>query len=230
MSSPDSNNIDFSMLLASAAHDMKNSLGMLLATLDQMDRVAGLESQDLQGHFSLLRGEASRINNDLIYLLSLYRLQNKQLKANIDEVFVADFFNDQKLRHDVLLKASGVSLNIDVSDDVVAYFDAELIAGVLNNAIVNAAKYTRSTITLWAENNAGNVVIEVRDDGPGFPSGMIEENTDYQRGVSFKSGSTNLGLFFSNHIAALHSNAGNIGRIELLNAATGGGIFRLILP
>lgn len=230
MAAPDTSNIDFSMLLASAAHDMKNSLGMLLSTLDQMDSTTSESSQQLRGYFSLLRGEASRINNDLIYLLSLYRLQNKQLQANVDEVYVPEFFEDQQLRHAVLLQAFDVALDIDVADDVVAYFDAELIAGVLNNAIVNAAKYTQSVISLWADLRDGGVVIEVRDDGPGFPEGMIDENQDYQRGVSFKSGSTNLGLFFSNHIAALHTNAGVVGRIELLNGPNGGGIFRLVLP
>lgn len=230
MSTPDSSNIDFSMLLASAAHDMKNSLGMLLSTLDRMDAMSVDQAQEFKGYFSLLRGEASRINNDLIYLLSLYRLQNKQLQANVDEVYLPEFFEDQQLRHAVLLEAFGVSLDIDVADDVLAYFDAELIAGVLNNAIVNAAKYTQSVICLWAEQREGGVVIEVRDDGPGFPAGIIDENKDYQRGVSFKSGSTNLGLFFSNHIAALHTNEGKQGRIELVNHVAGGGIFRLILP
>ncbi|HSG62181.1 MAG TPA: HAMP domain-containing sensor histidine kinase [Pseudomonadales bacterium] len=230
MATPDSQNIDFSMLLASAAHDMKNSLGMLLSTLDQMDAVAVDQAQELKGYFSLLRGEASRINNDLIYLLSLYRLQNKQLQANVDEVYLPEFFEDQQLRHAVLLEAFNVSLLIDVADDVLAYFDAELIAGVLNNAIVNAAKYTQSVIRLSATPHEGGVLIEVLDDGPGFPPSMIDENTDYQRGVSFKSGSTNLGLFFSNHIAALHTNEGQQGRIELANNPSGGGIFRLILP
>lgn len=230
MSNPESHNIDFSMLLASAAHDMKNSLGMLLATLDQMDGVAATNNQELKGYFSLLRGEASRINNDLIYLLSLYRLQNKQLQANIDEVYVPEFFEDQQLRHEVLLQASDVQLHIDVADDVIGYFDAELIAGVLNNAIVNASKYTQTAIKLRAELHENDLVIEVCDDGPGFPEGIINENADYQRGVSFKSGSTNLGLFFSNHIAALHANGGRVGRIELLNHPDGGGVFRLVLP
>lgn len=230
MSGVDSNNIDFSMLLASAAHDMKNSLGMLLSTLDRMDEAKHGEDKELSGYFSLLRGEASRINNDLIYLLSLYRLQNKQLQANIDEVYLPEFFEDQQLRHQVLLQAFNVELCIDVADDVLAYFDAELISGVLNNAIVNAAKYTKSIIKLKADMHEHGVVIEVHDDGPGFPELMIDENADYQRGVSFKSGSTNLGLFFCNHIAALHTHGDKVGSIELLNDPAGGGVFRLTLP
>ena len=230
MSQLESQNIDFSMLLASAAHDMKNSLSMFLATLDRLDEVGQGSGAEISSYCSLLRGEASRINNDLIYLLSLYRLQNKQLVATIDEVYLPDFLEDQRLRHQVLLQAAGVSLSIEVEDDVVGYFDAELISGVLNNAIVNAAKYTHKDIRLVTRADQQGVVVDVIDDGEGFPEGMIHENNDYQRGVSFKSGSTNLGLFFCNHIAALHASGGRQGRIELLNSEAGGGIFRLRLP
>ena len=230
MSELEGQTIDFSMLLASAAHDMKNSLSILLSTLDRIDEVSHSANGEIKGYCSLLRGEASRINNDLIYLLSLYRLQNKQLVAHIDEVYLPDFLEDQRLRHQVLLQAAGVSLSIEVEDDVVGYFDAELISGVLNNAIVNAAKYTHKDIRLVARADQQGVVVDVIDDGDGFPEGMIHENNDYQRGVSFKSGSTNLGLFFSNHIAALHASGGRQGRIELLNSEAGGGIFRLRLP
>ena len=230
MSQLESQNIDFSMLLASAAHDMKNSLSMFLATLDRLDEVGQGSGAEISSYCSLLRGEASRINNDLIYLLSLYRLQNKQLVATIDEVYLPDFLEEQRLRHQVLIRAAGVSLNIKVNDDVFGYFDAELISGVLNNAIVNAAKYTHNVITMSVRQEQQGIVIDVEDDGEGFPATMIHENNDYQRGVSFKSGSTNLGLFFCNHIAALHASGGRQGQVELLNSEAGGGIFRLRLP
>jgi signal transduction histidine kinase len=229
MSRLNTQEIDFSMLLASAAHDMKNSLGMLLSTLDRMAAEGGELTHQQQQNFSLLRGEASRINSDLIYLLSLYRLQNQQLQVHIDEVYLLDFFEDQHVRHTVLLEASNVEFRIDVADDALAYFDQELIAGVLNNAIVNAAKYTDTYIELSAYFDGEMVVIEVRDDGPGFPDAMINENTEYQQGVSFKSGSTNLGLFFCNHIAAMHTRGDDVGKIELQNGPHGG-IFRLYLP
>lgn len=229
MTKMNSQQIDFSMLLASAAHDMKNSLGMLLSTLDRMAEESGELSSQQQKNFSLLRGEASRINSDLIYLLSLYRLQNQQLQVHIDEVYLLDFFEDQHVRHTVLLEASNVNFRIAVDDDALGYFDPELIAGVMNNAIVNAAKYTHSYIELAAFFDGDMLVIEVRDDGPGFPEAMINENTEYQQGVNFKSGSTNLGLFFCNHIAAMHTSGEKVGRIELLNGDMGG-IFRLYLP
>ncbi len=221
--------IDFSMLLASAAHDMKNSLGMLLSTLDQMSADLPDPNEKQASYFSLLRGEASRINNDLIYLLSLYRIQHKQLQAHVDEVFVQDFFEEQRSRHDILLQSKNLTLNLTSTGDDVAYFDQELINGVLNNAIVNAAKYTSTYIELWADASLEQTIIEVRDDGPGFPAAMINENSEYQKGVSFTSGSTNLGLYFCNHIAALHTRGALVGKVELLNGSNGG-IFRLILP
>lgn len=67
-------NIDFSMVLASAVHDMKNSLGMLLNSLDEL---RGEHEQSLAGSdkFNMLQYEAERMHNDLVQLLGIYRLE-----------------------------------------------------------------------------------------------------------------------------------------------------------
>ena len=65
-------NIDFSMVLASAVHDMKNSLGMLLNSLDEL-RSEHEESLGESSRFNTLQYEAERMHNDLVQLLGIYR-------------------------------------------------------------------------------------------------------------------------------------------------------------
>jgi K+-sensing histidine kinase KdpD len=117
------NTIDFSMLLASSVHDIKNSLGMLLSTLDDVIDISSEERPQQRKIYSILRGEASRINNALIYLLGLYRLQNDQLSLNLAEIFIADFLEEQLASQQLLLDVNNINASIDCDENLVGYFD-----------------------------------------------------------------------------------------------------------
>lgn len=226
--------IDYSLLAASAVHDMKNSLGLLLSTIDQMTE-SGDEAatQATASSLRILRGEAARINNDLIYLLGIFRMQKDRLNVAIDEVFVADFLDDQVARHGVLFDAFTRSIEVEVDADLCWFFDPELVGGAINNALVNAVRYTDSAVVLRAEEDGGFLRIDVEDNGKGFPEAMIEQCDDVSRGIDFESGSTNLGLFFAEKMASAHTagSGDNIrrGYIGLSNSDTGG-VFSLYLP
>ncbi|MDX1559081.1 MAG: sensor histidine kinase, partial [Marinobacter sp.] len=96
-------NIDFSMVLASAVHDMKNSLGMLLNSLDEL-RGEHEASLGESSRFNTLQYEAERMHNDLVQLLGIYRLGENNLSAHIEEHFVPDFLSEHLARHTPLLQ------------------------------------------------------------------------------------------------------------------------------
>lgn len=220
-----------SLLLASSVHDIKNSLGMLLNTLDTVIETTPISS-DLQRHqFATLRGEAARINNSLIYLLGLYRLQRHELPLQIQEVYVADFLDEQIAANDLLFSIRQISVQRDCDETLTGYFDPTLIAGIIGNVLVNAARYAEKSIRVSAvTSDKGSVIIEICDDGPGFPEKMLESSRDTQRGIDFNSGSTNLGLFFASEVAYLHRRGDQHGTIELSNLSPAGSRFRLALP
>ncbi len=220
-----------SLLLASSVHDIKNSLGMLLSTLDSVIEGTPINS-DLQRHqFATLRGEAARINNSLIYLLGLYRLQRHELPLQIQEVYVADFLDEQIAANDLLFSIRQISVENNCDEMLKGYFDAALISGIIGNVLVNAARYAEKSIRVSATaGENGSIVIEVCDDGPGFPEKMLESNHHAQRGIDFSSGSTNLGLFFAAEVAYLHRRGDAHGTIELSNLLPHGSRFTLMLP
>jgi signal transduction histidine kinase len=75
---PISNNeLDFSFVLASSVHDMKNSLGMLLGSLEEIIDESTTDSDAQKHRFSILQYEATRINTELVQLLSIYRFQHQ---------------------------------------------------------------------------------------------------------------------------------------------------------
>jgi signal transduction histidine kinase len=220
-----------SLLLASSVHDIKNSLGMLLNTLDCVIEATPINSDLQRQQFATLRGEAARINNSLIYLLGLYRLQRDELPLQIQEVYVADFLDEQIAANELLFSIRQITVKRDCDEELTGYFDPMLIAGVIGNVLVNAARYAQKTIRVGAAaGENGSIAIAVSDDGPGFPAKMLESNHYAQRGIDFDSGSTNLGLFFASEVAYLHSRGDRHGTIELSNLTPNGSHFKLTLP
>lgn len=222
-------NIDFSMVLASAVHDMKNSLGMLLNSLDEL-RQEQASTVGESSRFNTLQYEAERMHNDLVQLLGIYRLGENNLSAHIEEHFVPDFLSEHMARHTPLLEGLGIRLAIE-ADDINGFFDADLLTGVLNNTINNALRYTRSEIRLTASEREGFLVIGVEDDGKGYPESMQHSGTPSFKSLNFETGSTSLGLFFASSVAQLHSEGDRTGSIRLHNGGhLGGGVFEIWLP
>ncbi len=225
------NNLDFSLVLASSVHDMKNSLGMLLNSLEVMMREHPPEDSGQVRRFATLQYETSRINSELIQLLSIYRMDNNRLPINIDEHFVLETLEDQLARNELLFESRHLRVKVDCDTDLHWYYDSELIGGVIHNVLVNCARYADQQLQVSAVVEGEQLCVTVADDGEGYPDVMISAPQNYDAGVSFSSGSTNLGLFFASAVTRKHCRGDTCGRIELSNGGSlGGGVFKLFLP
>ena len=225
----DNDEISFSTIIASTIHDVKNSLNIVLNSLDEVVQAAGdaLPTEQV----GKLQHEARRVNNNLVKLLTLYKMENKGLAANIDEYPVREFLEETLISEQPTLSARNIKLTVACDDGLIGYFDRELIAGVLGNAINNAIRYAKSAVCISAEERDAYLALSVNDDGSGFPEGMLNQSGPQGHGVSFSSGNTGLGLYFSAKVAEMHKNKNKHGSIELSNGhALGGGCFTIILP
>ena len=235
MSSQKSEAADFSLILASSVHDMKNSLGMLLHSLEELCEKLPEDSEHNLG-VSTIRYETERVNNDLVQLLGVYRLNQRMLSAHLDEHFLDDIFAEQQAQYGQVLQARGITLNGELGSTKSWFFDRALVLGILNNALNNACRYTKSNIII-----AGSEIsidghpymeISVHDDGTGYPDSILRlEPSDIQNNLNFKNGSTSLGLYFASQVAALHRQDDRTGFIKLENGGKfGGGVFKVFLP
>lgn len=223
--------LDFTSILASSIHDMKNSLGMVLSALEEIvDPVEG-RCRCTPEQVAQLQYEARRVNDNLVQLLTLYRLGSDLYSPNIDEVEVADFLDECYLLNKPLLDFKGIEAEVVCDPDLLGYFDRDLVAGVVNNIITNAVRYTETRIRVLAESREGFLVITVEDDGPGFPQPMLDTPSESLQEIDMISGRTKLGLVFCRKVAELHTSDHREGRIHLENGGPlGGGRFSLYLP
>ncbi|NOX76823.1 MAG: HAMP domain-containing histidine kinase [Gammaproteobacteria bacterium] len=215
---------------------MKNSLAMLLGSLEEVSQQCMPTGCPSQKKLLRVQHEGRRVNRDLIQLLALYRMDNDQYFLNVDEQRVEEILEDIALDCEELLASHGIQLQVDVDEGLTGYFDRDLVSGVINTVIHNAYQYTRDIIFLSACEHNHYLMITVKDNGPGYPENMLCSRETYVPGVNFGTGSTGLGLYFASRVAALHENRGRRGYTETSNDGidnndgTKGGRFALYLP
>ena len=223
--------INFSFVLASSVHDMKNSVGMLLNTLADVMVQYPPQNANHAKSYTVLEYEASRINSELIQLLSLYRLDHDQIRVHIEEHFVIDLLNEQLARNHELLQMKKINLMVDCDESLIGYFDSDLVGGVINNILVNCARYCREKLKITAQQTSQGLCFSIEDDGPGYPEDMLNASTFAESRTSFANGRPHLGLIFANKVALMHTNKSRQGSINLSNnSSLCGGCFKLFLP
>jgi len=222
--------MDFASVIASSVHDMKNSISMLLCTLDEVSGSCvdgGCEVEK----FSQLQYEGQRLNNHLIQLLAIYRLDHSDWSINEQENDIEEFLEESVLQYEPLLVPKGIEITSICQSGLSGYFDRELVAGVVNNVVNNAYRYSKDKIRLSSSHQDGYLVISIEDNGGGYPPSMLIDDNQQVGDINFKSGSTGLGLYFSQLVANSHSAGGKRGFIKCSNdGIDGGGKFSIYLP
>ena len=227
----DNNNIEFSTVLASAAHDMKNSLAMLLGSLTEITSQCDPSTCPAHNKFRRLQHETQRVNRDLVLLLTLYKMEQGQYFFNVDEVNLNNYLEEIIIEYKELLQEYGISISFQCEEDLIGYFDPNLISSVIKTIITNAYQYTKDNILISAKLIDGYVNINVIDNGPGYPQDLIYHEGIQRSGINFNTGSTGLGLYFSEKVAELHKTKNKTGYIQLKNQTDmAGGCFSIYLP
>lgn len=183
-------------VLASLIHDMKNSLSMVIHTLEQLTADPSFQ-YDKPERVTALQNEARRLNNNLIELLTLYKIENERISPAIDEVEVADFLSEVIAENRSSAEANNIRLSYRCDPDLIGYFDEGLIRGVLNNLIGNGIRYTDDQLILSADQEDHFLVLRVEDNGRGYPEGMLITHSSSTISGDLAEGRTKLGLYFA---------------------------------
>ncbi|MBE9523595.1 MAG: GAF domain-containing protein [Chloroflexi bacterium] len=215
--------------VAAVSHDLRTPLGFIkgyVTTLLRED--AQWDAKTRIEFLSIIDDESDRLTELIDNLLDSSRLQAGILPIEPQAIQL-----DTLLRDFVQRVSSGkfnLSFHTEIDDSPCSiYIDAGRIIQVLDNLVVNAAKYAPgSTLTLnlkWEENLAH---ITLRDDGPGIAPEHIDDifkrffrikNTDG------KVQGTGLGLYICRQIIAAHD-----GKIFAESELGKGMVFHINLP
>lgn len=234
MSDQHSEGIDLNTLLASSLHEIKNQYNAMLNELNGLLEQLSLSPEQTQ-HSALIQSEALYLSQQLSGLMAHYRAGQQTLSPHIDQVFVDDWLEEFQTRHRLTQQAFGCTLELDVEEDLTGFFDADWVGQCLDTLIHNAAKAGARCLRLFArENEAGDTLIGLTDDGPGFPEEWLNADANHQwtpGDLKLGQTSTGLGLYFADTIVRAHRNGERHGQLRIENdGALGGARVSLILP
>jgi RNA polymerase sigma factor (sigma-70 family) len=176
-----------------------------------------------------LNANAASLNDIITKLLDFSRVEAGRLEAQTHAVDLRALLDEVVDRLQILFVAH--ALELVVEEGLTVQADPVLLERVVENLLANAAKHTPpgSRIELMARRQAGQAVVEVRDDGPGIPADELKHvgerffrggdpNTRGTRG-------TGLGLALVREILSLHG-----GTLEIESALGMGSRFIFQLP
>lgn len=153
---------DFSTVLASSVHDMKNSLCLLIQTIEDVsEQVADSSATE---KLAKVHYEAQRMNSALVQMLTLYRDNQGALPLHIDQHPLDELIDELLLNNTLYFEQRSITIDTDIDDDILCWFDRDLIFQVLNDIIINAMRYTADTLFITvARTSHGECCIEVHE-------------------------------------------------------------------
>ena len=223
--------IDFTSVLASSVHDMKNGLCLLIQAIEKLSN--RLHEKDIEeaSELAQIHYEASRLNSNLLQMLALYRVEKDILPLNVDEYYIDDLFEELLAKNHIYIESRHIQVQFEIEQDLSWYFDYDLVANLLNDIFVNALRYCKGKILLRAACVEQALKIDIYDDGQGYPEKMLETQLIDPADIDLTESRTGLGLYFAKLIAATHEQNGKTGNIMLQNGGLlKGSVFTLTLP
>jgi photoactive yellow protein len=213
-------------------HDMKNPLSVVLALVDlARNKVDDRSAAQLAGALDEAKLAGKRLQGMVHDLLDITRFQLGTFPITRDASNVAQLIREAARSAEAIAARSGKHLSVDVPDNIPAAVDARILRRVLDNLIDNAIRYAprSSSIQVVASGKLDEIIIEVRDQGPGVPLDLrdkifemyVRADEDVQR----VRGNEGLGLSFVNLAVQTHG-----GKVEVHPNEPTGSIFRVSLP
>jgi signal transduction histidine kinase len=218
-------------LVAIVSHDLKSPLATIVMNTSILRRKlpAGDEAVELRRPVERIQKSADRMNRLIHDLLDLARLDGghisvqpapQDMAALVGEVL--ELYREEAAARSLRLD-QGVALGV-----VRALCDRDRILQVIANLVGNAIKFTPSggEIAVSAEPRGREVVLSVRDTGPGIPEDQRARIFErYWQAKETAHKGTGLGLSIAKALVELHG-----GRIWVESQVGAGSTFYFTLP
>ena len=212
-------------LVAGVAHEVNNPLSSISAFAQLLLRDGDLTPTQ-RDSIEVIKAETMRASQVVRDLLAFAR-RSEPLREAID--LNAVVARTLRLR-EYQMGSSHVRVQHDLAVDIPAVLgDARQLQQVCLNLVTNAVQAMGSmgggTLTVLTYAGPQEVVLEVRDTGPGIPDGVRAHIFEPFFTTKREGEGTGLGLSVSYGIVTAHG-----GRIEVAETSPAGTVFRVTLP
>jgi len=226
-------------LLSDVSHELRSPLARLNVALALARQRAG---PDATGPLDRIESEAEQLNSLIGRVLTLARFESGAMKPEFADVDLVRLVQDITADADFEANPKGTSVVVVGSEPCRVRGNEPLLRSAIENVVRNGVRYaaegTNVEISLEsdrqpAEQSAAQgpreVVISVRDYGPGVPEEQLAELFEPFYRIAHsrdrESGGTGLGLSITDRAVRLHG-----GTVKAINAPGGGLIIEIHLP
>jgi two-component system NtrC family sensor kinase len=212
-------------LVAGVAHEVNNPLSTISAFSQLMLRDEGLSESQREG-LDVIKSETIRASQVVKDLLSFSR----RSAPHRELVDVNDVIERTLRLRGYQMKSSCVTVETELCPELPNVAgDARQLQQVFLNLVVNAVQAMTpmggGTLRLMTRDDAGRVVMDVRDTGPGIPAWAKARIFEPFVMTKDEGEGTGLGLSVSYGIIAAHG-----GTIEAIDSSSEGTTMRVTLP
>ncbi|HYP87838.1 MAG TPA: ATP-binding protein [Polyangiaceae bacterium] len=219
-----------SSLLSAVSHDLKTPLSSIIAAATALaTRRAEMEPEVIEQLISGVVSEGERLHRLIQNLLSITRLESPTIQLRPTPEAVEDIVAAVLRRLETRLGGRQVQADLE-ADLPLVMVEPMLIEQVLANLLENAVSYAGSdaNIRVAARHQAGSLVLQVLDDGPGIAESerqKVFEKFYRGRASQQRDGGAGLGLTICRAIVRAHN-----GRIAVRERPGGGTLVEFTLP
>jgi signal transduction histidine kinase len=216
--------------VADASHELRTPFAVLRGELELAAR-PGRSREELATAVASAADEAVRLTRITDDLLLLASSDEERLTLHREPVNIRALLDRAAERAAARARAAGVRCQVDAPSDLEALVDPGRIRQAVDNLIDNALRFAPrdSEIVIAARVAGPDLVIQVRDAGPGFPDDFLPHAFERFRrpdsGRARSDGGAGLGLAIVHAIALAHG-----GRATVRNEPGGGALAGLELP
>jgi two-component system OmpR family sensor kinase len=212
--------------VADAGHELRTPLTVVSGYLDVLQKGGVDDAAIRERAFATLRTQTDRMRRLVERLMVLARLESPDFVSEPELLDVAEVAAGAVA--DVVAARQGDVQIVAERHATYVLADRGDLHEAIKNLVDNAVKYGgRTRVTVEVRSDGGNVVVRVRDRGPGIPENErthLFERFFRGEGVGSVEGS-GLGLAIVQRAVARSG-----GRVTLENGQSGGTTFALIFP
>jgi signal transduction histidine kinase len=197
--------------IQNASHELLTPLSIIRQKAEKMISDAdGLNHNNIE-KLHEIQQTAVRLTRLSNALLLISRVENRQFQID-DKIDVAEVIEQVLHELEDFIHIKNLSIEKDLSRNLVFPGNKELIHSAIYNIIQNAIKYSPegSKIRLFlSEKETGKTELSISDEGPGIPEELIDKVFDrFRKGEKLSdhgNSSPGLGLSIVKSICELHS-------------------------
>jgi len=196
--------------VANASHEMRTPIAALKGSIELLEDGAMDRPESRDRFLRTMHVEVDRLQRLVDELFTLAQLDSGSVVMDIAPVDVSELVGDVTAIMRPLAADARIALEIELPDgEVRAGMDRDRVAQVLLGFVDNALKHTPAagTVTVFAREDRGGVVLGVRDTGPGIPESELPHLFDrFFRGQAAPGTpkGTGLGLSIAKELVEAH--------------------------